>query len=75
MGTLVPSLMSAERQNFGRQVHSTEYPMSKQAKSSIVFVHGLWADGSCFGELIPTLQSEGHEVIAAQFKARRMSCF
>ena len=41
--------------------------MSKQTKPSIVFVHGLWADGSCFGKLIPTLQAEGHDVIAAQF--------
>lgn len=36
-------------------------------KPSIVFVHGIWADGSCFGKLIPTLQDEGHEVIAAQY--------
>src|SRR6478672_2658662 len=35
-------------------------------KVSIVFVHGIWADGSCFSKLIPTLQAEGHEVIAAQ---------
>ena len=41
--------------------------MSTQRKSSIVFVHGIWADGSCFSKLIPTLQAEGHEVIAAQF--------
>lgn len=41
--------------------------MSKPNKPSIVFVHGLWADGSCFGKLIPTLQAEGHEVIAAQY--------
>jgi pimeloyl-ACP methyl ester carboxylesterase len=40
--------------------------MSKQ-KPAIVFVHGLWADGSCFSKLIPTLQAEGHEVIAAQY--------
>src|SRR2546430_15590131 len=33
---------------------------------SIVYAHGLWADGSCFSKLIPTLQAEGHEVIAAQ---------
>ena len=39
---------------------------SKQTKPSIVFAHGLWADGSCFGKLIPTLQAEGHEVVAAQ---------
>jgi pimeloyl-ACP methyl ester carboxylesterase len=35
-------------------------------KSSIVFAHGLWADGSCFSKLIPTLQAEGRGVIAAQ---------
>ena len=35
-------------------------------KPSIVFVHGLWADGSCFNKVIPTLQAEGHEVIASQ---------
>src|SRR5215813_6740231 len=35
-------------------------------KPSIVFVHGLWADGSCFGKLIPPLQAEGFEVIASQ---------
>jgi pimeloyl-ACP methyl ester carboxylesterase len=37
-----------------------------QAKPSIVFAHGLWADGSCFSKLIPALQAEGHEVIASQ---------
>jgi pimeloyl-ACP methyl ester carboxylesterase len=41
--------------------------MSKQTKTSIVFVHGIWADGSSFSKLIPTLQREGHEVIAAQY--------
>ena len=35
-------------------------------KPSIVFAHGLWADGSCFSKLIPTLQADGHEVVAAQ---------
>ena len=34
------------------------------AKPSIVFAHGLWADGSCFSKLIPTLQAEGHEIVA-----------
>src|SRR6202030_1695627 len=37
-----------------------------KTKKSIVFAHGLWADGSCFSKLIPTLQAEGHEVIAVQ---------
>src|SRR6266704_4948615 len=39
---------------------------STQTKPSIVFVHGLWADGSCFSKLIPTLQAEGFDVIASQ---------
>jgi len=39
---------------------------SNQGKPSIVFAHGLWADGSCFSKLIPALQSEGHEVMASQ---------
>src|ERR1700693_5284330 len=40
--------------------------MSKQTKPSIVFAHGLWADGSCFQKLIPSLQADGHEVICSQ---------
>jgi pimeloyl-ACP methyl ester carboxylesterase len=36
------------------------------AKPSIVFAHGLWADGSCFGKLIPKLQAEGFDVMASQ---------
>ena len=36
------------------------------AKPSIVFCHGLWADGSCFAKLIPALQADGHEVMASQ---------
>src|SRR5271154_2942450 len=40
--------------------------MPTPAKPSIVFAHGLWADGSCFQKLIPTVQAEGHEVIFSQ---------
>jgi pimeloyl-ACP methyl ester carboxylesterase len=36
-------------------------------KPSIVFCHGLWADGSCFSKLIPALRADGHEVMAAQY--------
>ena len=39
---------------------------STQTKPSVVFAHGLWADGSCFSKVIPTLQAEGHEVICSQ---------
>src|SRR6059036_4012545 len=34
---------------------------------SIVFCHGIWADGSSFRKVIPPLQAEGYEVIAAQY--------
>ena len=40
--------------------------MSTLTKPSIVFAHGLWADGSCFSKVIPTLQAEGHEVVSTQ---------
>ena len=40
--------------------------MSSQTKPSIVFAHGLWADGSCFSKLISPLQAEGYEVITSQ---------
>jgi pimeloyl-ACP methyl ester carboxylesterase len=38
-----------------------------QTKPSIVFCHGIWADGSCFNKVIPALQAEGYEVLAAQY--------
>src|SRR5438128_8452379 len=34
---------------------------------SIVFCHGIWADGSSFSKVIPPLQAEGYQVIAAQY--------
>ena len=40
--------------------------MAKQSQPSIVFAHGLWADGSCFQKLIPALQADGHEVMCSQ---------
>jgi pimeloyl-ACP methyl ester carboxylesterase len=40
--------------------------MTKTNKS-IVFCHGIWADGSCFNKVIPTLQAEGYEVMSAQY--------
>src|SRR5262245_47317629 len=36
-------------------------------KKSIVFCHGIWADGSCFNKVIPALQDEGCEVMSAQY--------
>jgi pimeloyl-ACP methyl ester carboxylesterase len=37
-------------------------------KPTIVFCHGIWADGSCFSKVIPALQADGHEVIAVQYR-------
>ena len=40
---------------------------SMQTKPSIVFCHGIWADGSSFSKVIPALQADGHEVMAVQY--------
>ncbi|HTI98020.1 MAG TPA: alpha/beta hydrolase [Dongiaceae bacterium] len=41
--------------------------MKTPIKPSIVFCHGIWADGSCFNKVIAPLQAEGYEVMAAQY--------
>src|SRR5579863_1123444 len=41
--------------------------MKTQNKPSIVFCHGIWADGSCFNKVMAPLQAEGYEVMAAQY--------
>src|SRR6476660_7097266 len=38
-----------------------------KAKKSIIFCHGIWADGSCFNKVIPMLQAEGYKVMSAQY--------
>jgi pimeloyl-ACP methyl ester carboxylesterase len=55
-------------QRFLLKKHQRRIPMSTSPskKPSIVFAHGLWADGSCFSNVIPTLQAEGHEVLSTQ---------
>src|SRR5580658_5118099 len=40
--------------------------MTMSTNKSIVFAHGIWADGSCFSKLIPPLRAEGYEVLASQ---------
>jgi pimeloyl-ACP methyl ester carboxylesterase len=40
--------------------------MATNNKPSIVFAHGLWADGSCFSKVIKLLQADGFECIATQ---------
>src|SRR5215813_4992259 len=39
---------------------------SMNTKATIVFVHGLWADGSSWGKLINPLVDKGYEVISVQ---------
>jgi pimeloyl-ACP methyl ester carboxylesterase len=41
--------------------------MSGAGKPSIVFCHGLWADGSCFTKVMGPLQAQGYDCIAAQY--------
>lgn len=40
--------------------------MAQSEKPSIILVHGLWADGSSWSEVIPPLKAEGYNVIAVQ---------
>jgi pimeloyl-ACP methyl ester carboxylesterase len=40
--------------------------MPVSAKPTIVFAHGLWADGSCWSEVIPRLRADGFNTIAVQ---------
>ena len=40
--------------------------MSSDKKPSIVFAHGLWADGSCYQKVTKLLQADSYEVISTQ---------
>jgi pimeloyl-ACP methyl ester carboxylesterase len=40
--------------------------MATTNATNIVLVHGLWADGSSWSKVIPTLEKAGHKVIAVQ---------
>ena len=40
---------------------------------NIVLVHGAWADGSSWSEVIPKLQAEGYDVIAPQLPERSLA--
>src|SRR3974390_3520081 len=39
---------------------------SMNKKLTIVFVHGLWADGSCWSKVINPLIDKGYKVISVQ---------
>jgi pimeloyl-ACP methyl ester carboxylesterase len=40
--------------------------MPVTANPTIVFAHGLWADGSCWSEVITRLRADGFNTIAVQ---------
>jgi pimeloyl-ACP methyl ester carboxylesterase len=40
---------------------------------NVVFVHGAWADGSSWSKVIPPLQAEGFNVVAAQIPLTSLS--
>ena len=40
--------------------------MSGQTKPTIVFAHGLWADGSCYNRVVAHLLADGFQVISTQ---------
>jgi len=65
-GSLPPLAWATKAKPTPDSQHEKETKMSKQSKPSIVFAHGLWADGSCFSKLIPALRADGHEVVSAQ---------
>jgi pimeloyl-ACP methyl ester carboxylesterase len=39
---------------------------SDNEKPTIVFVHGIWADGSCWTNQIAALQARGYHVVSVQ---------
>jgi pimeloyl-ACP methyl ester carboxylesterase len=40
---------------------------SNESETSVVLIHGAWADGSSWSAVVEQLQSEGHKVTAPQF--------
>jgi pimeloyl-ACP methyl ester carboxylesterase len=49
------------------QSSEKESAMTPDRKSNIVLVHGAWAEGSCWSDVIERLQTEGYKVTAPQF--------
>lgn len=41
--------------------------MNAKSQTSVVLIHGAWADGSSWSALVEHLQAKGHKVIAPQF--------
>jgi pimeloyl-ACP methyl ester carboxylesterase len=45
---------------------STVHVQAQAPKPTIIFVHGIWADGSCWAEEIAALQAKGYPVLSVQ---------
>ena len=52
---------------------TTSANASTTTPPNIVLVHGLWADGSSWSKVIPTLQKAGHRVISVQLAAHSLA--
>src|SRR5260370_42144709 len=50
-----------------RKLNKEDKMKSTESKPSIGFCHGIWADGSWFNKVIPALQADGYDVMAAQY--------
>lgn len=58
---------SAAAQEGTAGAEAAETTGKTKSKLNIVLVHGAWADGSSWSEVIPRLQREGYNVVAPQF--------
>jgi pimeloyl-ACP methyl ester carboxylesterase len=52
---------------------STTSTTNATTPPNIVLVHGLWADGSSWSKVIPTLEKAGHRVISVQLAAHSLA--
>ena len=41
-------------------------PNANADKPTIIFVHGVWADGSCWNDEITAMQNKGYQVVSVQ---------
>src|ERR1700745_4194122 len=46
--------------------HGAKAQTTDLEKPTIVFVHGIWADGSCWSNQIAALQAKGYHVASVQ---------
>jgi pimeloyl-ACP methyl ester carboxylesterase len=83
--TLIVSFTLTPHSGFASTENNTNTLMEQEASQdmatgtnattlpNIVLVHGLWADGSSWSKVIPTLQNAGHRVIAVQLAAHSLA--